>query len=61
MTAKKKTQERMCRCPYCDVQIVELNLPFCQGCGVAVLYCLQCKTPVKKGAKVCPQCGAPVK
>jgi hypothetical protein len=55
--AKKKTARAgKCACPFCEEE-VEAALPFCQTCGVAVLYCLKCETPAPKSAKACPKCG----
>jgi rRNA maturation endonuclease Nob1 len=54
-TAKEK------RCPYCDVEIMAANFPFCQACGVVFLQCEKCQLSVlDKEAKNCPKCGGPL-
>ena len=45
-------------CPFCDGEIMEADLPYCQLCGVKMLLCPQCKQPVAKEASKCPNCGA---
>ena len=30
-------------CPCCDEEIMEANLPYCQACGINVLYCPKCQ------------------
>ena len=57
MGAQRKTKkERIC-CPYCDTEIAEAVLPFCQACKVQVFFCPECRKPVSREDKVCPHCG----
>lgn len=48
---------KACLCPYCEEEMVAALSPYCQTCGVYLLYCEKCQLPVKKEAKVCPHCG----
>ena len=48
-------------CPYCDVEILEADLPFCRACQVKIVYCPSCRKPVARDKKTCPACGAKVK
>ncbi len=48
-------------CPYCDEEIGEATFPYCQACEVKLLYCPNCKKPVKREANKCPSCGAGLK
>ena len=57
-TARKKTTPK---CPFCDIEIVEMNLPLCQACQVTISYCSDCGEPLPKNKKTCPSCGAKVK
>jgi DNA-directed RNA polymerase subunit RPC12/RpoP len=45
-------------CPYCDEEVQQAKLPWCQACGVKLLYCEKCGQPIAKGEAVCPHCGA---
>jgi RNA polymerase subunit RPABC4/transcription elongation factor Spt4 len=60
MTGRKKKKEHLC-CPYCDVEIMEANFPYCQACQVTVFYCLRCRKPLPRENRVCPHCGAEIK
>jgi hypothetical protein len=57
-TAQKKTAPH---CPFCDIELVEMNLPVCQACHVTILYCADCGKPLPRSKKTCPSCGAKVK
>jgi predicted amidophosphoribosyltransferase len=61
-TVKKNTTQKKAtpHCPYCDVELVAMNLPFCQACHVTILYCADCGKPLPKNQKTCPSCGAKV-
>jgi predicted amidophosphoribosyltransferase len=48
-------------CPYCDEEIMNSNLPYCQACKVALFYCPGCKQPVPRRMATCPNCGARIK
>jgi endogenous inhibitor of DNA gyrase (YacG/DUF329 family) len=58
----KKADEKPVRsCPYCDEEVMEAEFPFCQLCGVNILYCPECHKPVSRESKVCPECGAEIR
>lgn len=52
---KSKALKQKCRCPYCDVEIIELS-PICKACKVKIVYCPECKTPIPQNKKLCPKC-----
>ena len=56
---KEKREHRFC--PYCDEEMVESDLPYCQLCGVSVFYCPGCSKPVGRDNRVCPHCGTEIK
>ena len=56
----KLEKKEKCKCPFCDAEIMEMNLPFCQVCHVTILYCSDCEKPLPKNSKICPSCGAKV-
>ncbi len=60
MPEPKDKEEHPC-CPYCDEEIMEADVPYCQACRVALFYCPQCHKPVSLDSKVCPHCGAEIK
>ena len=59
--AEKKCRDSVAKggyhCPYCDEQVQQANLPWCQACGVKLTYCPQCGKPVAREVKACPHCG----
>ena len=59
------TEDRLERehrfCPYCDEEIAEASFPYCGACGVTVFRCPECRKPVPRDKKVCPDCGAEIK
>ncbi|MBI4294819.1 MAG: hypothetical protein HY669_01475 [Chloroflexi bacterium] len=57
----KQPQAKKCVCPFCDVEIVEMNLPQCQGCGVTLHYCAKCRIPLGPDVEICPECGGKIK
>ena len=61
MGTEEKAKEKRIFCPYCDEKIMKADLPYCQACGLKILYCPECGKPVNRGDKVCPHCGAEVK
>ena len=61
MGAEGKVEREPVKCPYCDEEILESLLPFCQACKVTVIYCSSCNKPLPLGEKVCPDCGTEVK
>ena len=62
-TVKKTTVQNKAtpHCPYCDVELMAMNLPVCQACLVTIRYCTDCGKPLPKNKKTCPSCGAKVK
>ena len=61
--ARKVTSKNVkaCSCPYCEAEIVDLELPFCQICRVEIIRCADCLTVIPKGKETCPSCGKKVK
>jgi nitrogen fixation protein NifU and related proteins len=45
-------------CPFCEGEIAEADLPYCQLCGVKIAFCPKCHMPVARDAAKCPNCGA---
>ena len=62
MTKKENTaKETRYLCPYCDIEIMAANYPFCQACGIPFLQCVKCQiTVLDKKAEKCPKCGEPL-
>jgi C4-type Zn-finger protein len=58
---EEKTTEKttVCKCPYCDadIMVVEELPPFCQPCSVTIVTCESCGGKAKEGAEDCPECG----
>ena len=52
---KVKQERRVC--PYCEVEILMAEFPYCQPCSVTLNYCAKCEIAVVREAEVCPQCG----
>ena len=52
-----KKKGRGCICPYCEEELLMSAPPYCQPCGVTLLYCDKCGIAVEREATVCPQCG----
>ena len=48
-------------CPYCDEAIMNSQLPYCQACKVTLFYCPECRKPVPREMRSCPNCGAKIK
>lgn len=62
MPAKHKRDEKPlichCVCPYCEIELVVAEAPFCQVCKVTFERCPRCGAPVVKKKDVkCPGCG----
>ena len=60
MTEQKAKTEHLF-CPYCDEEIMEADLPYCQACQVTILYCPKCRKPMRRENTVCPHCGADIR
>ena len=56
----EENKSEKCKCPYCDVELMQLELPCCQACGVTILHCPECGKPVPQESKLCPDCGAEI-
>ena len=54
---ESKAVEKKCVCPYCDEEIIQAKLPYCQPCQVTLRYCRNCQIAVPREAETCPQCG----
>ncbi|MBI3931157.1 MAG: Fe-S cluster assembly scaffold protein NifU [Chloroflexi bacterium] len=50
-----------CYCPYCDEELVNEELPYCQACRATLKFCSECGQPVSPDTKICPHCGAEIK
>ena len=61
MGEERKSEKRQLCCPYCDEEMTEANLPYCQACGITVFYCPKCRKPFPRENKVCPHCGAEIR
>jgi predicted amidophosphoribosyltransferase len=59
--AKQEKKKEHLFCPYCEVEIMKADLPYCRACQVTVFYCPQCRKPLPRENKVCPHCGAKIK
>ena len=53
--------EEHCECPYCDEEIIDESLPYCQACKAALTFCPECGKPMAKDDKTCQSCGAKIK
>ncbi|MFC2066006.1 hypothetical protein ACFLUO_02950 [Chloroflexota bacterium] len=58
---ERKGEKEQRFCPYCDEKIAEVSFPYCGACEVEVFYCPQCRKPLARDKKVCPDCGAEIK
>jgi DNA-directed RNA polymerase subunit RPC12/RpoP len=56
----KPSAKKELHCPFCDEEIRQLNLPWCQACGVTIAYCSTCGKPIGKDKNACPHCGAKI-
>jgi len=62
MPAKPRKHEKplicRCVCPYCDVEIIVADSPFCQVCKVTFGRCSSCGAIIlEKNADKCTSCG----
>ena len=48
-------------CPYCEDELANSQLPFCQPCKLETFNCPTCGKPTPRNNKICPNCGAPMK
>ena len=56
--SSKTADKKELHCPFCDEEIRQLNLPWCQACGVTIAVCAKCGQPMGKEKNACPHCGA---
>ncbi|MFA5399451.1 MAG: hypothetical protein WC359_03340 [Dehalococcoidia bacterium] len=51
-----------CTCPYCDVELVVADNPYCEVCKVSFGRCENCGALImEQTLVVCHQCGKPLK
>jgi hypothetical protein len=51
-----------CACPYCDVEMVVAENPYCEVCKVSFGRCDSCGALImEETLVVCHQCGKPLK
>jgi predicted amidophosphoribosyltransferase len=53
----KKYEKKAHICPFCDAEIAEAAFPYCEACGLKVLYCPGCGATVPRDREECPECG----
>jgi hypothetical protein len=62
MTESERKAEKVKHfCPYCDDEIAEAAWPYCGSCKIDVFYCPECREPVQRDKRECPNCGAEIK
>ncbi|MFC1988792.1 Fe-S cluster assembly scaffold protein NifU [Chloroflexota bacterium] len=57
-TPEPKPEEQHCYCPYCEEEMEEAMLPYCEACKANLTYCLECNNPLSADDKACQHCGA---
>jgi C4-type Zn-finger protein len=59
MEEKMTDKTAICKCPYCDAEImvIEELSPFCQACSITIITCEHCGGKARDGAEECPECG----
>ena len=50
-----------CFCPYCEEEIVDEELPYCQACRATLRFCPECGKPITPETKTCPHGGMTIK
>ncbi len=58
---ERKTEKEHRFCPYCDEEVAEASVSYCQTCQVTIFYCPKCRKPVPRQKRICPHCGAEIK
>ena len=53
--------EEHCSCPYCEEEIADESLPYCQACKAVLTFCPECGKPIAKDDKICQYCGTKIK
>jgi prepilin signal peptidase PulO-like enzyme (type II secretory pathway) len=66
MPAKHEKEKKpvicRCSCPYCDVELVVADNPFCEVCKVSFGRCTNCGALIMEElVVVCQSCGKPLK
>jgi hypothetical protein len=63
MKSKKeeKRHDEKLWCPYCEDELANSQMPFCQPCKVETFNCPSCGKPVVRTKRTCPSCGAKMK
>ena len=61
MVEKTGAGKEVRTCPFCDDEIAEAAFPYCEACGLKVLYCPKCGLAVPRNREICPHCGASMK
>jgi len=61
--AEKENKETKTRpvCPYCDTEMADANLPYCEVCKVKVLRCPVCHAVIDRETLVCSHCGSEIR
>ena len=59
--AEQEEKKKRLFCPYCDEEIMKAGLPYCQTCGITILYCPTCRKPLSRDNEACPHCGADIR
>jgi hypothetical protein len=61
MKTKREEKKEQQWCPYCEDEIANSQLPFCQPCKVTQFNCPECGKTAPRTKKICPSCGAKMK
>jgi predicted RNA-binding Zn-ribbon protein involved in translation (DUF1610 family) len=61
MKAKRQEKAGKMWCPYCDEEIMNSQLPYCQACKLEVFRCPSCGKVISRDNKTCPGCGSDIK
>jgi predicted amidophosphoribosyltransferase len=63
MKTKKEArrEEEKLWCPYCEDELAESQMPYCQPCKVETFNCPSCGKPAPRTKRICPSCGARMK
>jgi predicted amidophosphoribosyltransferase len=61
MVDNTKSGKKVHTCPFCEDEIAEAAFPFCEACGLKVLFCPKCGLSVPRNREKCPHCGADMK
>ena len=57
-TVKSATKKKAApHCPFCDAELMAMNLPVCQACHVTIKYCPHCGKTLAKDENTCTTCG----